>query len=165
MHHRQGKVLVLTRTAAVLGVVIIGLFASGCGRSGPKVVPVSGVVLVDGQPIKLPQGVQAFVQFVPAGAPAASGEIDPQSGRFTLTTFEPGDGCVVGQHKVAVIIRAMVGTQSVSLVDEKYAKPETSGITVSVDGPTDKLEIKLQGPLKRLPPGAIQPLSQDPNIM
>ncbi len=40
----------------------------GCGgRSGPKVVKVSGTVLVDGKPLQLPGGVQAFVQFVPAG--------------------------------------------------------------------------------------------------
>ncbi len=57
---------------------------------------------------------------------------------------------MVGQHKVAVILRAMVGSESISLIDEKYSKPETSGITFTIDGPTDKLEINLQGPLKQI---------------
>lgn len=137
----------------------------GCGQSGPRTVKVSGVVLVDGQPLNLPPGVQAFVQFVPSGARPASGEIDPQTGRFTLTTAKPGDGCVVGQHKVAVIIRATVGTESISLIDEKYSRPETSGITVNIDRANDNVQINLQGPLRQLPPGALQPVSQDPNIM
>ncbi len=158
----------LSRCRLTFGLIAVLLFISsliGCGGGGPRIVKVSGMVLVDGQPLNLPQGVQAFIQFVPTGARAASGEIDPTTGRFTLTTATPGDGCVVGQHKVAVIIRAMVGTESVSLIDERYAKPETSGITVQIDGPTDNLQIHISGPLKNLPPGAIQPSSEDPGIM
>ncbi len=147
--------------------VIVAVTCSvvGCGGGGPRIVKVSGTVLVDGKPLNLPPGVQGFVQFVPPGARPASGSIDPQTGRFSLTTEKPEDGCVVGDHKVAVIIRVMAGNESFSLIDEKYEKPETSGITVKIDRPTDKLEINLSGPLRPLPPGFKAEVSQDPNIM
>lgn len=165
LHASMKSFWIPARFLLVAAVLFVFVFGGSCGQSGPRVVKVSGVVLVDGQPLELPAGVQAFVQFVPAGARPASGEIDPQTGRFTLTTMRPGDGCVTGQHKVAVIIRANVGTESISLVDEKYSRPEASGITVTIDGPNDNVQINIQGPLKQLPPGALQPVSQEPNIM
>lgn len=130
----------------------------GCGKGRPKLVKVSGQVLIDGQP--LAAGVQGFIQVVPQGTRAATGQIDPQTGRFTLTTFDPGDGCVQGTHKVAVIVRAMVGNESVSLIDEKYADPNTSGLTVTIDKPTDSLTVELQGPLRKV---RSAPISEDPN--
>jgi hypothetical protein len=163
MRCRKVSPRLLCGTAAVIAALICSVV--GCGGGGPRIVKVSGTVLLDGKPLNLPPGVQAFVQFVPPGAKPASGSIDPQTGRFSLTTYKPDDGCVVGDHKVAVIIRAMAGNESFSLIDEKYEKPETSGITVKIDGPTDKLEINLSGPLRPLPPGFKVEVSQDPNIM
>lgn len=139
--------------------VIACLF--GCGRGGPKLVPVSGQVLIDGQP--LAAGVPGFIQVIPADTRAATGNIDPQTGRFTLSTFEDNDGCPLGTHKVAVIVRTMVNTESVSLIPEEYAKPETSGLTVSIDKPNDSLTIELAGPLREVPAGQIAPISDDPN--
>ncbi|MFO0811109.1 MAG: hypothetical protein U0746_20970 [Gemmataceae bacterium] len=113
-------------------------FAVGCGSSGPRLVPVSGIVLIDGKP--LPFGV---VQVAPEGGRAASGRIGPD-GRFTLTTFVEGDGCYVGSHPVAV-----VGTESINAGSQrwhapmKYASSAESGLTVSIDGPTSSLKIEL----------------------
>jgi hypothetical protein len=133
----------------------------GCGPGGPRLVPVSGQVLIDGQP--LAAGVPGSIRVVPADSRAATGNIDPQTGRFTLFTFEPGDGCPVGTHKVAVIVRTMVGTDSVSLIPENYSDEKTSDLTVTISGPQEDLEIKLSGPFQRLPDGAAAPISDDPN--
>lgn len=141
---------------ALMIVCLIG--ATGCGPGRPKIVKVSGQVFIDGQP--LAAGVPGFIQVVPEGTRAATGNIDPQTGRFTLTSFEPDDGCVPGTHKVAIILRAMVGTESVSLIDEKYADPNTSGLTVTIDKPTDSLRIDISGPLKKV---QATPVSDDPN--
>jgi len=141
---------------ALLILSLLGL--TGCGTGRPKIVKVSGQVFIDGQP--LAAGVPGFIQVVPEGTRAATGNIDPQTGRFTLTSFEPDDGCVPGTHKVAIILRAMVGTESVSLIDEKYADPNTSGITVTIDKPTDSLRVDISGPLKKV---QSTPISDDPN--
>lgn len=144
---------------AILNVVVASALV-GCGKGGPEVVPASGQVFIDGQP--LAAGVEGFVQVLPAEGRAATGSIDPQTGKFTLTTLEKDDGCPVGTHKVAVILRTMVGNNSVSLIDEKYSEPETSGLTVTVEEATDSLKIDLAGPLQK-PAGQPAPISDDPN--
>lgn len=131
---------------------------TGCGSGRPSVVKVSGQVFIDGEP--LAAGVPGFIQVVPEGTRPATGSIDPATGRFTLTTFEENDGCVPGTHKVAIILRAMVGNESVSLIDEKYSDPSTSGLTITVDKPTDALRVDVSGPLKRVQSA---PISDDPN--
>lgn len=149
----------LTRAIFVCLMLSLSLiWLNGCGSGRPKLVKVSGQVFIDGQP--LAAGVPGFIQVVPEGTRPATGNIDPQTGRFSLTTFEPDDGCVPGTHKVAIILRAMVGTESVSLIDEKYADPSSSGLTITVDKPTDSLRIDISGPLKKV---QATPISDDPN--
>ena len=59
-------------------------------------VPASGVVLIDGRPQE-----KLSVLFFPAGGRPAAGITDAE-GRFRLTTFESGDGAVVGEHAVTI---------------------------------------------------------------
>jgi len=54
----------------------------------------------------------------------------------------------------------MAGMESVSLIDEKYADPNSSGLTITIDKPTDSLRIDISGPLKRV---QAAPISDDPN--
>ena len=132
-----------------VSVVLVGLvLLAGCGKTGPRVVPVSGQVLIDGAP--LAAGVPGYIQVVPEGTRPASGRIDPQTGRFTLTTSKPEDGCPLGTHEVAVYVNQRVGASVVWLIPEQYGDPKASGLTVTIDGPTDSLLVKLSGPL-RLP--------------
>jgi hypothetical protein len=75
----------------------------------------------------------------------AFGQIDAQ-GRFKLTTEEEGDGCVAGTHRVAVTATDRTNPNFVRwLVPQKYGDLYTSELTVTVDGPTDKLVIELHG--------------------
>src|SRR4051794_4513922 len=75
--------------------IVAMMFAGGCNH-GPRIVPVSGQVLIDGEPV-----TTGYVQFVPTGERAAYGQID-KNGRFTLTTTSDNDGCFVGRHQVEV---------------------------------------------------------------
>ena len=124
--------------AAALAAAALTALAGGCDR-GPKVVPVSGQVLIDGRPL-----TKGFVRVVPAGYRAATGETGPD-GRFTLTTTAAGDGCAVGTHPAAVIGNETLVGQNAQRwhAPKKYLDPATSGLAVTVDGPTDALTIEL----------------------
>ncbi len=129
----------------VLPVLLAGGIAiqAGCGRSGPRPVPASGKVLLDGRP--LPGG---YVRVVPEQGRAAGGRIDKQ-GRFTLGTFAEDDGCLPGTHGVEVTgaFRGGEGERAAApgvTLPRRYADHRTSGLQVTIDGPTDALLIEIR---------------------
>lgn len=85
----------LVSFAAAIAVSVVG-----CGKApkgGPETVKVSGAVTLDGEPV-----AGAHVTFSPKTAgPPAFGMTDEQ-GRFSLQTFEPGDGAIAGKYLVTV---------------------------------------------------------------
>jgi hypothetical protein len=68
----------------------------GCGGR-PGLMPVSGTVRLDGQPLE-----KLSVTFFPAQGRAANGVTHPD-GRFVLTTFKQGDGALIGEHTVTIV--------------------------------------------------------------
>lgn len=74
----------------------------GCG-GGPKVVPVSGVVTLDGKPYP-----NAVVAFQPHAGPGnenpgmGSSAVTDENGRYTLYTMDGKTGAVVGKHLVRI---------------------------------------------------------------
>lgn len=111
---------------------------AGCGDGRPARVPVSGRVLIDGQPLK-----HGYVRFTPGNSRASTGQLD-SDGRFTLACFEPGDGAVLGTHKVSVMSQEPIGQESIKWhVPKKYADPETSHLTQEITKPTDTIVINL----------------------
>ena len=121
------------------------LVLSGCsGR--PQRVPVSGKVLLDGKPV-----TGGTIRVVPRDNRRAEGRIDAQ-GRFTLTTFDESDGCVKGTHAVEVLGAEKLPNGQVRwLVPLKYQQISTSGLTVDITGPTDRLLIELKSEGQPLP--------------
>lgn len=118
-------------------VVALVLLATGC-NNGPEIVPVSGQVFIDGKPL-----THGFIQVAPKGFRAASGKIGAD-GRFTLTTEQKGDGCLVGTHPVAIIATESINPSSQRWhAPKKYQDFKTSNLTVSITGPTDSLKIEL----------------------
>src|SRR5262249_3000951 len=89
------------------GVVGLCLLFSGCAGSDagkPKVAPVSGkVTKKGGQP--LTHGDITFTPSEGGSGQIATGQIGPD-GSYTLTTFNTGDGAVLGKHKVTVVARS-----------------------------------------------------------
>jgi hypothetical protein len=97
------------RPRACLLSVALALLLAGCGGRPYKVAPVSGRVLLDGQPL-----AYATVQFVPAGGaagqeplPSSVGTTD-QDGRYELTLNDASNtkGAVVGKHMVIIRLGA-----------------------------------------------------------
>ena len=93
----------ILKQCGLLGACVLALMISGCGGNKAKLVPVEGVVLVDGQPA---EGI--MVQFVPVtldeavDAPTSQAITDAE-GKFVLHTMDNRPGAVVGPHKVTLI--------------------------------------------------------------
>jgi hypothetical protein len=83
-----------------------GAATIGCGGNSPRppMGKVSGKVTYDGQPVD-----KGRVTFIPAsgdgdsGGTSAMGVIE-SDGSYSLTTFNTGDGAMVGQHIVTVVV-------------------------------------------------------------
>ncbi len=124
----------------------------GCSSSSddrPETVPAEGVVTYKGQPL-----ADATVTLTPVGGKyAASGKTDAE-GHFTLRAFADKEGVVPGEYRVAIQKReegvdvgADAGPEAYksksqvakSLIPEKYANPNTSGLSVTIPdgGKTD----------------------------
>ena len=78
-----------------VGWLIVLAAIAGCER-GPNTVPVSGKVSYNGTPLEF-----GSVMFQPPSGQPALGEIQ-SDGTFSLSTYRPGDGAVVGRHKVRI---------------------------------------------------------------
>ncbi len=147
---------------------ILAVVAAVCGCSGDTegrkpTHAVSGKVIFNGGPV-----VGAFVSFAPReGQPVATGRTD-NSGRYTLTTYETGDGAVEGNFvavvtKIAEAKAADAGGEhgvdveidvsghgaddeegSASLLPAKYGSSETSDLEVTVKaGEDNEIELPL----------------------
>ena len=127
------------RQVALAALLQLTLLLTGCGNGRPTLVPVSGQVLLDGKPV--PMG---FIRVIPADGRPATGTLD-STGHFKLSTYEDGDGCMLGTHTVEVLAKQRISaTKTRLLVPKKYFDMATSGVTVTIDKPTDSLQIDLK---------------------
>ena len=99
------KMLRDTTSRLPLFLLLLLLLATvGCGGGGEHgVAKTGGTVTLDGKPV--PELVVTFTPQAPAsgGNPgkSATGRTDAE-GKFTLSTYQMGDGAIVGTHQVAV---------------------------------------------------------------
>ena len=101
------------RLAMVLGMGLgaLTIASSGCGSGlkKPEMAKVHGTVTYKGAPV-----TTGTVTFFPAeGGTGEAGQpaISPlgSDGSFELTTFDTGDGAVLGQHKAVVVAKSEGG--------------------------------------------------------
>ena len=130
--------MICQRTAG-LGLATALLFVVGCSENQGPIAPVTGTVTYHGEPVE-----GAIIAFLPEVGRPAFGTTDA-SGRFTLSTFRPGDGAAPGFHMVA-ISAADVGLGPIrdepdnniqvsgkKRSPERYATPDTSGFTAMIE--------------------------------
>lgn len=133
----------------------------GCGGkpadpNRPATTAVSGVVTHNGSPL---DGATVTFKPVSTDGKAAFGKTDAE-GKFSLTTFEGGDGAIPGEYNVTVVKMEVVESKAVSeddpnydpdyvepeaksLIPEKYGNAADSGLTASV-GTEPVSDIKLE---------------------
>lgn len=133
----RGKANFRWQSGLTLLAVLAVIVSTGCdGR--PRRVTVSGQVLIDGEPV-----TTGNIGFVPAEGRAAVGRIDSE-GRFELSCYEPGDGAILGQHRLKVSSRTIRPGGGLNwIVPRKYADFRTSGLTFEVTEATDDAVIEL----------------------
>jgi len=107
----------------------------------PQTVPVSGIVMYKGEPVE-----KAQINFVPASATdSAAYAISKADGKFTLSTFETGDGAPPGSYQVTVNKKSVEtipnpndpsgppqGSKEVSYLPQKYGSLSTTTIEITV---------------------------------
>jgi len=106
-------------------VLATGLMAvSGCGDGASKIEthPVKGIVMFEGKPV-----ADATITFTPKEGPPARAKSD-EEGRFTLSTYDTGDGAIAGEHTVS-IVKLTGGTDSGDLASsvEQGGDPSKMG--------------------------------------
>ena len=129
---------VTKKSWCIIAVAILSV--SGCSGSNlPPVGQVGGVVTLDGQPLTKGQ-----VEFVPDNSKGTKGRMAVgligADGRFKLTSFKPGDGALVGFHKVVIICEEEMPAfdpktppaPPKSLIPIRYTDANTSGLTAEV---------------------------------
>ena len=94
--------------------------ALGCRDSGQlETAPVAGRVLIDGKPL-----TTGTVAFIPQRGRGARGNIQ-SDGSFELSTYQDGDGAVLGIHSATVTAIATSGSAHLQFEerDVKYLTP------------------------------------------
>ena len=145
---RAGGVHPLPRNARCAVLLLVLSIIAGCNRGGLHLVPVDGVVTLDGKPV-----ADAGVLFSPADpkmGPPASGTTDAD-GKFTLATNNRS-GAAVGDHAV-VIAREEVKVipqsrgfpiyETKHIIPPKYGEMKTSGLSATVKENDNHFEFKL----------------------
>ncbi|MCR9295267.1 MAG: carboxypeptidase regulatory-like domain-containing protein [bacterium] len=137
-----------------IGLTLCVVCSVGCSRQ-PRTYPVAGrVQFPAGSPVMV--GVVEF-QSLEHGL-NARGDIQ-RDGTFQLTTFEPNDGAVAGEHK-CVVLQMVVGENisghrpsKLGVVHPRYASYSTSGLTAQVnDNGDNSIVLEVEGVLETQPP-------------
>ena len=129
------------------------LLLAGCGRSGPEVVHVDGQVTFGGGAWPRP----GYIYFLPVKGDAGSSDRPGSApfdtdGRFSPTSYKPGDGLCPGKYQVYVqcwtVEPVLGGPYPPSHVPPKYQSAASSGLEVTVPSGQRRMEVKLDIPKK-----------------
>jgi len=141
----------------IAGVAALCALVVGCTAetNRPKVAPVSGVVSQKGKPL-----TGGDVMFTPTQAEGAGNVATGQigsDGSYRLTTFNTGDGAVLGKHKATVVARSAGDLEKMnkmktgaiayklppSLVSPKYSQVASTPLTYTVEDKSNTINIEL----------------------
>jgi hypothetical protein len=141
--------------SALCGTVLAAwglMLLSGCGHSGPEVVPVRGRVTFGGGDWPKPGVLYFTVDRAAAGFPGrpGTGHFDTD-GNLTVTTFTKGDGLIPGHYKIGVEcweVTPVMGSSGPPrmYVPAKYQSPGSSGLELTVEPGQSMVEVSFDIP-------------------
>jgi hypothetical protein len=145
MKHPASNHLSVPFPALICLLLFLGGGCSGSSRSdGPAVYPVSGRVLLNGEPVA--RATLAFQPLNDDGKPGIA--LTDNGGYFNSQTFEKGDGLIAGRYRVSIRKTFLVdrsgnivelvtddggGLAEKNFLPDRYAEFSTSGIEVEVE--------------------------------
>lgn len=121
-----------------LGMVVLAA-TIGCGPEY-SLAPVAGQVTLDGKPLE-----RGKIQFFPQEGRSATGKIVDGSIEG-VSTFEQGDGALVGDHRVAIyaFVREPRGMEIVPwAIPQRYGDANLSGLTAEIPAGGTELKFDL----------------------
>jgi len=128
----------ITRMLTLLSVSTITVALVGCGDGRPGRVPMSGQVLIDGEPL-----THGYVRFVPKDARPSGAKLDEQ-GRFTLSCYGEKDGIIPGVHQLEVDASEWISNKKRKWhAPPKYFRYKTSELTQEITESTESIVINL----------------------
>ncbi len=114
------------------------LSISGCGDDLPKRVSASGHVFIDGKPLEI------GTLFIESPGQRSSYATLGPGGKFTISTFSTNDGIMPGKHRVAVISKEDVSSNTVKwYAPKKYLDVNTSGLEIDIPSSTSDIKIEI----------------------
>jgi hypothetical protein len=120
-------------------IVFAALMTSGCGSNSdlPPTAVASGKVMYQGKPLNI-----GTVTFHPEGTGNPGVGLLQEDGSFTISTYTPGDGAVLGKHSVTIDVPPPLdGTPADEAfsVPDPYTLPETTPLKIEIteDGVED----------------------------
>jgi hypothetical protein len=129
----QNNRILCTYLLGISGLLLI----IGC-NSGPKIVPVSGKITIDGNP--LTTGIIMVYQkgYRPASAVVKS------DGSFTFKTLNHDDGCLLGEHPISISSKRVINdTKTEYFIPARYSDIDKSNTKIKIDGSNSNLLIDL----------------------
>src|SRR5262245_53787444 len=113
------------------------LLPAGCNK-GPKIVPISGKITIDNQPLKT--GVIMVYQ---SGYRPASATIQ-SDGSFTFQTLANNDGCLLGEHPITVMSNKIISPSKTEFyIPQRYGDINRADTKIKIDGKNNDLVINL----------------------
>jgi hypothetical protein len=127
---------------SVAAVVVVVVLLGGCsGNYRPKTIPITGRVLIDGQP----PGEMGKIHFTPTHA--AEGYVKrPAMGAFNVDgvyhvmSWTPDDGLVPGRY----IVNVMPGNPNKTKIAKHYNDGGTSGLELDVSADEASIEYNIE---------------------
>lgn len=126
---------------------------TGCGSSLSQV---SGVVTLDGEPLRGSEQIQGTVFFQPASGDgtSAAGLVDEQGNYFISSGSQ--EGVVPGEYVVTISATEIVPSKAPGgtptgkrISDPKYASAKTSGLRFTVLEGSNEFDISIESPPSR----------------
>ncbi len=113
--------------------ILAAVWLAGCGPRRPPTFRVEGLVR-DTSGVATERASVTFLSHGDGKRYRAEGIVG-EGGRFTLTTFQAGDGAVAGTHRVLVVpLLAGDGpTSATPSIPPRYEHPERSGLVVEIE--------------------------------